>query len=271
MLKRPIPYQPGTLTLWSDEYIADNVLRKHLNPDIDSGSRKESTIKETVSWITNKYSESSSVLDVGCGPGLYAPLFYNAGWKYTGFDVSPYQIRYALQHFSNCNARFEKKDFRNWSSNEKYDAVLLLYGIYSFYEKSERLGFLKKIKKNLNKRGIVLIEVFTRRHYDARQDSTDWEYVEHDGFWSDKPYLELNSFQKYDENLVLVRAAVINKKCEVWNSWITTFSLTELENELAEAGYKMREYYSSCYGTTYSEDSEVLFVVAEPQEVSCDR
>ena len=40
LLRRPLPFQLGTLTLWSDAYIADNVLKKHLDETIDSGSRK---------------------------------------------------------------------------------------------------------------------------------------------------------------------------------------------------------------------------------------
>ena len=41
LLERPLPFSEGNLTLWSNAYIANNVIKKHLDISIDSGSRKK--------------------------------------------------------------------------------------------------------------------------------------------------------------------------------------------------------------------------------------
>ena len=264
MLRKPEPFQPGTITLWSNEYIGKNVLKKHLDYEVDSGSRRLTTIKRSVDWILKNHYTASSVLDVGCGPGLYAPFLCKNGLEYDGFDISPYQIEYAEKNnFTPGKTQFKVSDFRTWNSGKKYDIILLLYGIYSFYCFDDRILFLKKLRGNLSEKGCVIIEVFTEKHYRCRKDSTDWEFIEKDGFWCEKPYLELNAFRRYDErNLMLVQAAVISRTVEIWNSWIQVFSLETIQKELREAGFTDCEVFGSCFGEAYTPESDVLCICA---------
>lgn len=100
LFKLPEPYEPGTIYLWSDEYIASNVIKKHFDREIDSGSRKGESIKKIVRWLSKKFETCHAVLDIGCGPGLYAELLHEKGFDYTGIDISPYQIEYAKKCLS---------------------------------------------------------------------------------------------------------------------------------------------------------------------------
>lgn len=267
LLKKPLPFQPGTLTLWSNDYIGRNVLKRHLDGTVDSGTRKAETVIKTSAWLYYIKPETASILDVGCGPGLYAPLLCGYGMDYEGFDISPYQIAYAKQHNSvPGKTRFHISDFRTWNSWQTYDLILLLYDIYSFYCRSERVAFLKKIKNNLNSSGGIVVEVFTPLHYKNRSDTTDWEYIKQNGFWCSTPYLELNAFTKYDKSLILIQTAILNDRIELWNSWIQTFEAKDLIKELEEAGFTKFQLYGSCYGSPLTDQSEVLCVYAQAEE-----
>lgn len=263
LLKRPFPFQTGNMTLWDDEYIASNVLRKHLDKNVDSGSRKESTIIDAIQWINKKFPLKGNILDIGCGPGLYANLLSDSGFFYHGIDVSKYQIEYAINQSKYQDNIFETVDFRDLKLSRCYDLVLMLYGIYSFYRFEDRIQLLKTVKHSLSPFGKVLVEVFTKNHYSKRSESQDWEYVEKDGFWSNKPYLELNAFYKYESlGLILVQAAKVNDCINIWNSWIQTFSVENLQREFKMAGFSEFEVYSSCKGDKYCEKTDVLCMIA---------
>ena len=63
-----------------DAYISRQLLEVHLNPDIELASRKASTIATTVDWIReNIPGERLEILDLGCGPGLYAEKLARLG------------------------------------------------------------------------------------------------------------------------------------------------------------------------------------------------
>lgn len=94
---KPGLYEKGTSFMWTDNYISKQLLNVHLNPEIDLGSRKMTTIKSTAEWILKIKQEDKEleILDLGCGPGLYSEIFSQSGHKVTGVDISQTSIDYA--------------------------------------------------------------------------------------------------------------------------------------------------------------------------------
>ncbi|OQY12243.1 MAG: hypothetical protein B6I31_03485, partial [Desulfobacteraceae bacterium 4572_19] len=130
--EKPELYEKGTSFMWTDKHISKQLLNIHLNPDIDLGSRKRSTIEETANWIlsTQKEKGKLNILDLGCGPGLYTEIFAEKGHSVTGIDISKNSIEYASK-----SAEGKKMDIAylntsylevNLESN-KYDLVVLIY------------------------------------------------------------------------------------------------------------------------------------------------
>jgi 2-polyprenyl-3-methyl-5-hydroxy-6-metoxy-1,4-benzoquinol methylase len=91
---KPAIYKKGTAFMWTDKYIAQQLLNIHLNPDIDLASRRYTTIEKTAEWILNtqKDKEKLNILDLGCGPGLYAEIFASKGHAVKGIDNSSNSI-----------------------------------------------------------------------------------------------------------------------------------------------------------------------------------
>ncbi len=86
LTQKPTRFEPGELHFWDDPYIAQQMLAAHLNPDIDAASRKPSAIENSVQWIIKHLhlQPGESLLDLGCGPGLYCQRFTEYGLKVTG-------------------------------------------------------------------------------------------------------------------------------------------------------------------------------------------
>ena len=78
--QKPDLYEPGTAVMWTDPYISKQLLDVHLNKNIDLGSRKPGTIRNTIEWILSQTKkENLNILDLGCGPGLYSEIFAEKG------------------------------------------------------------------------------------------------------------------------------------------------------------------------------------------------
>lgn len=262
---RPRPFECGTLTLWSNAYIAGNVLKKHIDGSIDSGSRKSTTLDLSSLWIAEHSGIKADILDMGCGPGLYGNCLGKMIGSYTGIDISPYQIAYAKEHNSSSdNTRYHVCDFHKWQTKQQFDMILFMYAVYSFYPFEERISLLNNVKGALKPGGCVMIEVFTPEHYNRRKDSSDWQYIEKGGFWKPEPYIELNRFSRYRDDLILIQAGMISDNTvDIWNSWIELFQIQKIESELKSVGFTDFSYYGSCTGEEYTSSSEVLCVIAK--------
>ena len=72
---RPEPYSAYTTdALWTAPDISEMMLRYHLDGEIDLASRRTAFITSSAEWIRSTFELGSgrSVVDLGCGPGLYA-------------------------------------------------------------------------------------------------------------------------------------------------------------------------------------------------------
>ena len=56
---KPALYEKGNATMWTDEYISNQLLHVHLSSETDLASRKTSTIETTLDWILSKCPNKS--------------------------------------------------------------------------------------------------------------------------------------------------------------------------------------------------------------------
>ena len=94
---KPDVDEPGEAAFWNDPYIAQQMLKAHLDPNTDAASRKPETIDRSVEWIVYqmRLQSGSRFLDLGCGPGLYTIRLARRGFAVTGVDFSPNSLDFA--------------------------------------------------------------------------------------------------------------------------------------------------------------------------------
>lgn len=240
---KPELYEKGTAEMWADEYISKQLLQVHLNPELDLASRKEGTINKTVEWILERAGnrESMNILDLGCGPGLYAQKFAAKGHKVTGVDFSGTSIEYARQQTkrNNSGITYIHSNYLELKPVKKsFDLVLMIYTDFGVLLPNERAILLSKIRKALKPGGIFIFDVISDKKLSERATPDKWEVAEK-GFWQDEPYLALSrSFLFSDEKVILYQHIVINGKDEMvtYRFWTHHFSLEDLQQIIGSAG-----------------------------------
>jgi 2-polyprenyl-3-methyl-5-hydroxy-6-metoxy-1,4-benzoquinol methylase len=100
---RPRPWEFHTSdVLWTDTHIAEQMMLYHLNETVNAASRNHALIRDSVTWMTDRFSigEDTYIADFGCGPGLYTLPLVRTGAKVTGIDFSENSLRYAREQAS---------------------------------------------------------------------------------------------------------------------------------------------------------------------------
>jgi SAM-dependent methyltransferase len=150
---------------WGDSEFSERMLREHLSQNHDLASRREEFIQQQIRWIDEKISLESPkrILDLGCGPGLYAKQFADQGWTYRGIDISPASIEHAKSAFGEYG-EYEQGDVRSAPYGTGLDVVCFIYGEFNVFSETDERLILDKAFEALNPGGWLLLEL---QNYDS--------------------------------------------------------------------------------------------------------
>jgi len=272
-MSKPALYEKGSMELWTDEHISKGMLEAHLNPNLDGATRKHTTVQDIVKWISgvapsNKYHD---LLDLGCGPGIYAEEFYKAGYNVTGLDFSQRSISHAEKSASKNNLpiMYHQGDYLRMDFVEKFDLITLIYCDFGVLSTDDRANLLKKIHSALKPNGLLIFDVFSPHQYAGIDENKNWEYAEN-GFFSNEPHLCLHSLYRYDEHNTFCKQHIIITEQNIRhiNVWEHTFTKNELSQDLSLAGLSAKDFYGSISGANYCESGKEICVIAQKDGTS---
>lgn len=177
---------------WDEPEFSRRMLELHLAQDHDWASRPFETIDEHVRFIHEALAERKPcrILDLACGPGLYAQRLASLGHECVGIDFSPASIEYAKKTNSQPDrCRFELGDLRTSEFGEDYDIALMIYGEFNAFSPDEIRGIVARACAALRPGGRILIEAHTPEEI-ARTGRTpkSW-YSAESGLFSEEPHV----------------------------------------------------------------------------------
>ncbi|MDF2547154.1 MAG: hypothetical protein K0R93_2052 [Anaerosolibacter sp.] len=267
-VKQPRVFEEGTSNFWDDAYISKNMLAAHLNPDWDAASRKPKTIDKTVAWINQHFlQENSTILDLGCGPGLYAERLARLGHKVTGIDFSKRSIEYAKESSNKqgLNIEYNYQNYLEIDYHEKFDAIMLIYCDFGTFSNENRAVLLQKIHKALKPGGFFVFDVFTEAFKEDKEVNKDW-YASREGFWAYEDHVVLSEVFHYPEEKVYLNQDIVlvdSNKFEVYRSYDHYYSEKDLIHLLDENEYRNHRF---CYEMIVDNDfasKNVVFVATQ--------
>lgn len=265
---QPAPFSPGEPLFWDDPHISSQMLKVHLDPQVEAASRTPMTIDRSVDWLTRTLglNPGASLLDLGCGPGLYASRFASAGFRVTGVDYSRRSIEYAKAYAAEngLNITYRYQDYLDLDDDSLYDAALLIYGDFCPLSPEQRAKLLLNVSRALKPDGHFVLDVSTRAHRHRHGARNNW-YVAAQGFWKPGPHLVLEeSFDYPDESIWLDQYTVIeaDTKVSIYRNWFQDYTPETITAELAQGGFAVRSLWGDLTGTPLNPDSEWIGAIA---------
>jgi len=245
---KPQLYEKGTSVMWTDPYISERLLELHLNPNNDMASRSRAKIELIINWILCQTDNVKlNILDLGCGPGLYAEQLAKQGHAVTGVDFSENSIRYASEQ-----AKYKKLDIKYLHQNyldidfvDYFDLVILIYLDFCVLLPEERDRVLENIFKALKKNRIFICDVVNEVNIDKKIIPQSWE-VQQSGFWRNSPYIALNNGYHYPDAKVFANHHIVVQENDAvdtyifWNHYYNDEALADIMK--AKGFYDIRTY-----------------------------
>lgn len=255
LYNRPDPPQPwvdGGNLPWNEPSFAQRMLKEHLDQSHGAASRVSAERELQIGWLQEKLGVAAGhqMLDMTCGPGLYAVEFARQGCQVTGVDFSPAAVAYAREYAARQgvakSCSFLEKDVRAATfSPASFDAALFLYGQLAVFRREEALALLQEIARVLKPGARLAIELLDQERVDKNHSS--WWFTDDKGLWGDRPFLHLGERTWLAEEMISVEEfTIINletaESTEI-NLSDQTYAVPEMVQMLRDAGFSSVDVY----------------------------
>ena len=266
---RPRPFEFYTAReLWTDEHTSEQMLKFHLDGDIDVSSRKAEFIDRSVEWIFSRFNvgAGTKIADFGCGPGLYAVRLARKGANVLGIDFSKRSIRYAKEAAAReeLSIDYLNQDYLEFETDDRFHLIMMIMCDFCALSPTQRERMLSTFHTILQPGGSVLLDVYSLKAFDKREETAMYETDLLNGFWSpNKYYGFLNIFKYEREKVVLDKYTLIEagRTRTVYN-WLQYFSPETLKNEFVDCGFVIDNLYADVAGTPYQSETTEMAIVA---------
>lgn len=275
--ERPRAWENGGNLPWNDPDFSARMLAEHLDETHGAASRSSSERAQQIEWLWThlKLHPGSRLLDLTCGPGLYAMAFAARGCAVTGVDFSPASLRYAREEAARrgvaAACTFIEQDVRTVQLEAStFDAALFLYGQLAVFPRHEAQALLELAANSLRPGGILCLELLDPEKVDKSHST--WWFTDDTGLWGDAPFLHLGErFWDDAQAMSLERFYTIHLESGVMDAVLLcdqTYTVPEMTTMLHNAGFTGVQTYASWDGLPLYDAAEWNIYVAQKRSLA---
>jgi SAM-dependent methyltransferase len=266
----PAPWSEADNIPWNEPGFSARMLKEHLSQEHDAASRRFEKIEQHVAWIHQKAfkNQPGKLLDLGCGPGLYASRLTQLGHQVTGIDYSPASIAYAQEQAAQQGhtINYIHADIREAEYGRGYDHAMLIFGETNVFKPADIRKILRKIHAALKPGGLLILEPHT---YEAvkkiGQTAKTW-YASEGGLFSPHPHLVLTErFWDAEQNAATIRHFMVEAATGNvirYAQSMQAYKDDEYRSLLAETGFKDIQFYPSLTGIPDPGQESLIVITA---------
>ena len=272
----PVPWREGDNIPWNEPGFSERMLKEHLTQEHDAASRRFEKIDQHVAWIHQEVfkNQPGKLLDLGCGPGLYASRLTQLEYQVTGIDYSPASIAYAQaqaaqqgRRITYIHADIREADYTpTCDAGNEYDYAMQIFGETNVFKPSDIRKILHKIYAALKPGGKLILEVHPYEVVKKiGQTATSWYAVEN-GLFSPHPHLVLTeNFWDKKQSAATIRNFVVDAATGNvirYAQSMQAYTDAEYDLLLTETGFKEIRFYPSLIGIPDPEQESLIVITA---------
>lgn len=257
---------------WDDPDFSERMLREHLDEGHGAATRQAAERTAQLDWFQEQLGlqPGNRVLDLTCGPGLYAVALAERGMNVTGVDFSPASIAYARELAVAAGVsdrcRFIEADVRDYEpEREGYDAALFLYGQLAVFSREAAAALLSKVASALRPGGRLVVELLDPARVDKSDSS--WWFTDDTGLWGGRPFLHLGERRwNAAERASVERYTILHLESGVMDEIILcdqTYEAEEMAGMMRAAGFSEVKSFAAWAGLSLYDAEEWVAYIAQ--------
>ena len=270
--ERPALWQGGGNLPWNDPSFSQRMLREHLDESHGAASRVAAERAQQVAWLWSQLGlqPGQRVLDMTCGPGLYAVELAQRGCQVLGIDFSPAAIAYAVALAESGGVsercRFVEQDVTAWQNDGTlYDAALFLYGQLAVFPREQAQQLLQTIAQALRPGGRLCVELLNQDKVDKQGSA--WWFTDDQGLWGNAPFLHLGErFWDEASRASMERFQILHLETGQFDEIILcdqTYAVVEIEQMMRQAGFASIQVFPAWDGLPLYDADEWHVYIAQ--------
>lgn len=274
--EKPTAWENGGNLPWNDPAFSARMLREHLDETHGAASRRTAERMQQIEWLWAhlRLQPGSRVLDLTCGPGLYAVALAERSCYVTGVDFSPASLRYAQEEAVRrgvaAACTFIEQDVRTVEIEAGvFDAALFLYGQLAVFPRHEAQALLELAADSLRPGGMLCLELLDQEKVDKSHST--WWFTDDTGLWGDAPFLHLGErFWDNAQAMSLERFYTLHLASGVMDEVLLcdqTYAIAEMTTLLYDAGFVAVQVYPAWDGLPLDDASEWNVYIAEKRSL----
>lgn len=253
---------------WGRPDYGRRLLREHLDQAHDGASRRLGIVDEQVRHLRTLLPRApATVLDAGCGPGLYALRLAQAGYDVTGVDVNPAAVRHAQRNVPaelRKRLRFQRTELTSLPAPAvPFDAGVLIYYVLEGFPARTQPRVLRRVAAALCPGAQLIVEM--RLRPDQLPGRISWWEVVPRSLLSDRRHLLIgdSTYDRRRNTFVLREIALLDDGttlAQQTSSWLCPYD--RIPSLFARGGFAIDVMYDGWTREHGTALSETLLVVA---------
>jgi SAM-dependent methyltransferase len=268
LARAPEPFAiGGPHELWTDPHVQQQLLACHLDADVAAASREHAFIDRSLGWIVANLDvgPATRVLDLGCGPGLYANPLAAHGAHVHGIDLSRASVEEARRRACSDRATFEVGDYLTAPLPE-HDLALLIYCDYCALSPGDRRRLLERVRTRMVDGGHLVVDLHSEQRFATLTEACTIADRLMDGFWAPGEYVGVHQTILYpEERVALDRYVVVEpERTRTVHAWLAHLTVDAARAELHDAGFRVVDVLGDVAGAHFDPAAPEYALLAAP-------
>ncbi|PON18079.1 class I SAM-dependent methyltransferase [Candidatus Entotheonella serta] len=217
-------------------------------------------------YLSLPQTDNCSILDLGCGTGILAAAYAQAGHAVVGVDPSPAMLAFASQRPHGEMVTWVESMAQDYRADQRFDLIIMTGHAFQFLLTDDDIqAALLTFRHHLTHDGHVVFETRNPvvRIWDAWTPERSRQVAEIDGIGTVEAWTQVDIEERDRIGFTMSFHFHNTGETLTSSSWLRLLNQSEVHEHMAQAGLRIDRLYGDWQRAPFTPESREIIVVAK--------